>query len=186
MGPIVSQKMHVTLRIGGVSYDLRLVPNSSHPLQAWQATRLVDAKLMRSQHPWAIILANVDGLCDHDLVVGIREKTRYLNFEHNTLFVMHFDGKQFARKWAGSSLGKPFTEFAFAPARKGKGQLLVTIDEWIQGQRAVTAHEWNGFGFRVVGRPKVLAEAVGLEVSNNMITVKQREKRVTFPLQEIQ
>ncbi len=167
----------------GTTFQIRLDPNARHPLQVWLKSTKVCDGLIPDHHPWALEIADVDGDGDDDIVVGINETTRYLKFPHKTLFVMHFDGKQLSRKWAGSTLGRPFTEFCFGPKVAGQGQLLVTLDRCLDGQLALTAHRWSGFGFQKVGNEKFFTDASGLHVEQSNLVLTSNHRLVSIPIQ---
>jgi len=179
---LIQHRLQVQVQIERTPFILKLDPSARHPLQAWKGDRLVAETLIPSHHPWKIVTANVDGKCPYDVAIGVREKTHQLKFEHNTIFVMHFDGKTIARKWAGSTLGADFSDFAFASQGHHKPDLLITLDKPVTGGTQLVTREWNGFGFHLVGRPKVLINATDLQVSGNIITANQNGKRVSFEL----
>ena len=167
----------------GTSFHVRLDPNAKHPLQIWSDTHKITETLIPAHHPWALQIADVDGDGIDDIVVGLNESTRYLKFPHHTLFIMRFDGSHLVRKWAGSTLGRPFTEFCFGPRRPGSAQLLFTLDQLIDGKIALTAHKWSGFGFQRVGRELTFEDASSLRLDHANLIVFSNHCLVTIPYQ---
>ena len=60
---------------------------------------------------WKMTTGDVDGDGKLDIILGVHKSTRFMPFEHNCLFVWGFDGKAATKKWLGSSLSKPFSDF---------------------------------------------------------------------------
>lgn len=97
--------------------------------------------------PWKLMVADVDGDGRSEIVVGVYKSTRYFPRPHNCLFIYGWDGRRGFPKWLGSSLSKPFTDFAFTDFN-GDGQTeLVALETGRDGKESIGAYSWNGFGF---------------------------------------
>jgi hypothetical protein len=79
----------------------------------------------------------------------VYKSTRFFPQPHSCLFVYGWDGKQGYAKWLGSSLGKPFTDFAFIPRHGKPGDELVGLETRRDGKKCVVGYSWIGFGFAV-------------------------------------
>lgn len=141
-----------TLMHGGTAYSVRIDPRAAKPLQVWRRGHKLSEALFKAYHPWSLQLADVEGHGFDEIAVGLTKATKYLPFEHRTLFILRFDGEKIVRVWAGSSMGRPLVDFCFGPKVPGKGQTLITLERTLDGQVAISANEWMGFGFRKVGR----------------------------------
>jgi hypothetical protein len=97
--------------------------------------------------PWKLLIADVDGDGRREIVVGIRKATRYFPKPHNCLFIYSWSGRRAFPKWLGSTLSKPFTDFAFSDLDKDGEDELIAIETMRDGKLCVAIYKWNGFGF---------------------------------------
>lgn len=97
--------------------------------------------------PWKLAVADVDGDSRREIVVGVFKATRYFPKPHNCLFVYGWSGSRAFPKWLGSTLSKPFADFAFANLDGDGEDELVTIETLRDGKHCVAVYSWNGFGF---------------------------------------
>lgn len=169
------------ITIEGNSYAVRLDPAAKRPLQVWSAGRKIAEALSAAYHPWALELADVDGKGRQEICVGLTKPTHQFKFPHRTIFVMRFDGERLVRKWAGSTMGRPLLEFCFGPRNVGEGQVLFTLESTIEGQVALSANRWMGFGFRKVGKQQVWKRARSLRLESESLILNANGKRVSIP-----
>jgi FG-GAP-like repeat len=101
----------------------------------------------RRWKPWKLATADVDGDGRREIVVGIYKATHYFPKPHNCLFMYDWEGQSASPKWLGSSLSKPFTDFAFADLDADGRDNLVAVETTREGKQCVAVYSWNGFGF---------------------------------------
>lgn len=109
--------------------------------------RLLWQGVTRRWKPWKIMVADVDGDGQFEIVVGVYKPTRFFPKPHNCLFVYGWDGKRAFPKWLGSTLSKPFTDFTFADLNHDGHQELVAVETARDRKQWVAVYSWNGFGF---------------------------------------
>ena len=143
------QPMRITADLEGTGRPatLRLNPQSADPVVVVSGGRTASTGIRRAWKPWRIAVSDLNGDGRREIVVALFKTTRSMPKPHNCLFVYRFDGRAITPLWLGSSMGRPFTDFAFGRIGDG-GNRLVTLDIRMDGGRSVTVHRWTGFGFR--------------------------------------
>lgn len=100
-----------------------------------------------SWKPWKMLVADVDGDGQREIILGIKKATRYFPKPHNCLFIYSWNGRRAYPKWLGSTLSKPFTDFVFSDLDKDGEDELIAIETMRDGKVCVAVYSWNGFGF---------------------------------------
>ncbi|HLJ57723.1 MAG TPA: hypothetical protein VKT77_21990 [Chthonomonadaceae bacterium] len=180
--------VHAVLRADlagrGSQVTIRLDSAAEPPITLRDGRRAIDIGVRRHWRPWAIAAADIDGSGRRALIVALYKPTRYLRDPHNCLFVYRYNGREAHPLWLGSSLGRPFSAFAFTPALPGRRTRLVTLDFGLDGRRGVGIHSWDGFGFRCdapVGRWRT-AKIVGVQADGVQVIADGRRR--TVPIRE--
>lgn len=134
--------------------------------------------------PWKLRIADVDGDGRSEIILGVYKATRYFPKPHNCLFVYGWDGSRAFPKWLGSSLSKPFTDFAFADFNADGQNELVALETRRDLLQSVAIYSWNGFGFTLDwqqgawGKAKLVADKAGsllVEADGERIALSERE-----------
>jgi hypothetical protein len=97
--------------------------------------------------PWKLAVADVDGDGRREVAVGVYKSTRFFPKPHNCLFIYAWDGRLAHPKWLGSSLSRPFIDFAFMDGDAERQTKLAAIEIKRDGSRCLALYSWNGFGF---------------------------------------
>ena len=171
---------------GGLTYEVRIDRKAERPLQVWRGGHKLAEALLKRFHPWSLQIADVDGDDVDEIAVGVTKPTPNLPFPHRTLFIMRFDGTKIWRKWAGSTMGRPLLEYCFGPKTHGQPQLLFTLEKQLDGQVALAANRWSGFGFRKVGTQRAWPHASGLHCVADKLIVVINHRNVAVPWKSLQ
>jgi hypothetical protein len=124
-----------------------LDPAQESTVSVWRGNQRLWQGVPKRWKPWKLTLADVDGGGRQEIVVGLHKATRFFPKPHNCLFVYGFDGKTVQKKWLGSGLGRPFTDFTFADMDGDRIQDLVALETTRAGTRCIGVYTWSGFGF---------------------------------------
>jgi hypothetical protein len=163
----------------GRTERIRLDKGSDPALSIHQGNRLMWKGVPARWQPWKLAIADVDGDGRREIVVGVYKSTRFFPRPHNCLFIYDWDGRRAHPKWLGSSLSKPFLDFAFINV-EGRPDRLVAIETKLDGRRCVTVYSWNGFGFTLDWQRGDWREARLIEITGDRITVEADGERTTF------
>jgi hypothetical protein len=145
--PTVKMRIAADAAGKGRKVTVRLDTAGRDPVTLLDRGRSVSFGIRARWRPWSIATADLIGDGRREIVVALYKSTRYLPEKHNCLFVYRYNGQDIYPLWLGSTLGRPFTAFAFDSAATGRGARLVTLDLWLDGRRGITIHRWTGFGF---------------------------------------
>jgi hypothetical protein len=130
--------------------------------------------------PWKLAVADVDGDGRREIIVGVYKSTRYFPKPHNCLFIYAWDGRRAAPKWLGSSLARPFVDFAFVDSDGDGRAELVAIETRRDGRRCLALYSWNGFGFTLDWQRGDWQELRLIEATKDEIIIEADGARVTL------
>jgi hypothetical protein len=163
-----------------------LDPAQDLTLSVWQGKQRLWQGVPKRWRPWKLSLADVDGGGRQEIVVGLTKATRFFPKPHNCLFVYGYKDKKVSKKWLGSGLGRPFTDFTFTDMDGDHVKELIALETTIGGRRCVGVYSWAGFGFtlewergnwkqaRLLGEKQ---ESVRVEADGRQITLGRRSKQ---------
>lgn len=103
--------------------------------------------------PWKIVLSDIDGEGDKEIIIAVRKKTRFDKKLRNRLFAFHFTGGKLVKKWTGSEVGGDWKEFITGDLIPTKGNELIFISKTKEGER-VSVYYWFNFGFLMLAQSK--------------------------------
>jgi len=83
-------------------------------------------------------------------------------------------------------MGRPLLEYCFGPKTHGQPQLLFTLEKQLDGQVALAANRWSGFGFRKVGTQRAWPHASGLHCVADKLIVVINHRNVAVPWKSLQ
>jgi len=116
-------------------------------LSVWRGEGRLWQGVPKHWKPWKVSTADVDGDGKREIIVGVHKATRFFPKPHNCLFVYGWDGERAFPKWLGSSLSRPFTDFAFADVDGDRADELIALETTRDDARCVSVYSWSGFGF---------------------------------------
>lgn len=167
---------------------IRLDKESDPALSIRSGRRAVWQGVPARWKPWKLLVADVDGDGRREVVVGVYKATRFFPRPHNCLFIYSWDGQRAHPKWLGSSLSRPFLDFAFMDVDGDREEELVAIEMKRDRRLCVALYSWNGFGYtldwqrgdwqelRLIGATR---DAIILEADNVRVTVTRNDMRNT-------
>ena len=135
--------------------------------------------------PWKLMVADVDGDGRSEIIVGVYKSTRFFPKPHNCLFIYGWDGRRAYPKWLGSSLSKPFVDFAFVKGEGNSPEELVAIEIKRDGRMCVAVYLWNGFGFTLDWQSGDWRQARLIEATKGGIIVEADGARVQLVSDEM-
>lgn len=156
----------------GQPEEIRLDKESDPSLSISHGKRVLWRGVPARWQPWKLSVADVDGDGHLEIAVGVFKPTRYFPKAHNCLFIYGWDGQSAHPKWLGSSLSRPFVDFAFVNLKDERRGELVAIEIKRDGRRCVAAYSWNGFGFTLDWQRGDWLEARFVEAVNNRIVIE--------------
>lgn len=172
----------VGFRYEALDYRAVLNPAAARPLQVWSGGALVADEAQRAWRPWRLDVTDVDGNGRPDLAIGVLKPTRNLPFDHRTLFVYAFDGERLAKKWLGSSLGRPLVDFAFGPATASSPAPLFTLETDLDRTVVLNRYVWSGFGFGKRSEHGRWTAAADLRVARDGLRLTAEGRPLTLPI----
>lgn len=128
--------------------------------------------------PWKLAVADVDGDGRREIVVGVYKQTRFFPKPHNCLFIYGWDGRRAHPKWLGSSLSRPFVDFAFIDTDGDRQDELAAIEIKRDGRRCIALYSWNGFGFTLDWQRGDWQQATLIEAASGHLIIEADGARV--------
>ena len=147
-------------------------------LRMFHGKKLVWQGILRSLKPWKITTADVDGDGQREIILGVHKGTRFFPKPHNCLFIYNWDGTSASKKWLGSSLSKPFTDFTFGQLDSDRDEELVSLETLADGKKCVMVYSWNGFGFDADWQSGAWPQARLIGVYQGKVIVEVNGRRV--------
>ena len=131
----------------GRTERILLDPAKDPSVSVWRDGQRLWADVRQHWHPYKIAVADLEGNGRSEIIVALNKSTRYLPKRHNCLFVYGFNGSSVYPRWLGSTLGRDFSDFAFANVDGDGKDRLVCLSKRLDGRYALSVYGWNGFGF---------------------------------------
>ena len=175
-----ARRITIDLDRNGKNETLILDAKRDPSLSIYQGKRKTWSGIPRRWKPWKMMTGDVDGDGKHDIILGVHKKTRFMPFEHNCLFVWGFDGKGATKKWLGSSLSKPFSDFLIANVDDDKEDELIALETRRDGRKCLVVYSWIGFGFGADWQSGAWQKACLLRVANKRVVVKADGKNLSI------
>jgi len=172
--------IHTDLDGDGVIEHIKLDDKRDPSLSIRSGRGIIWQGVHRRWKPWKLVVADVDGDGRREIIVAVFKATRYLPRPHNCLFVYGWSGSRAYPKWLGSTLSKPFTEFAFANLDDDLEDELVAIETLRAGRHCVSVYSWNGFGFTLDRQQGSWGQARIIANDTNSVVIEADGQRITI------
>ena len=85
--------------------------------------------------PWKIVLSDIDGEGEKEIITAVRKTTRFDKKLKNRLFAFNFTEGKLVKKWTGSEVGGDWKEFITGDLVSTKGNELIFISKTKGGER---------------------------------------------------
>lgn len=169
----------------GQRESIRLDKESDPSLSILHGSKIMWRGVPARWKAWKLAVADVDGDGQREIIVGVYKATRYFPKPHNCLFIYGWDGQGARPKWLGSSLSRPFVDFAFVDTDRDGQQELAAIERKRDGRYCLAVYSWNGFGFTLDWQRGDWQEARLIESTVERIIVEADGARVTLTSDEM-
>lgn len=173
-----TKSIETDLDFNGKKERIDLNSGRDSTLQIWQGKKLIWQGVPARWQPWKLEIADVDGDGKREIIVGVFKSTKFFPKPHNCLFIYGWEGNRAYKKWLGSSLARPFTDFLFADLDEVKGDELIALETNLDGKKSLGIYKWNGFGFTLEHKFGNWQTAEILGVEKRKIWVKADGERL--------
>jgi hypothetical protein len=177
--------LEVDLDGDGQVERIRLDKESDPSVSILHGSRILWRGVPARWKAWKLAVADVDGDGRREIAVGVYKATRFFPRPHNCLFIYSWDGRRAHPKWLGSSLSRPFVDFAFVDSDGDGEEELAAIETKRDGRRCLAVYSWNGFGFTLDWQRGDWKEARLIETTVKSIIVEADGARVTIDSDEM-
>lgn len=169
----------------GRSERIRLNQGGDPSLSIERGGRVLWRGVPARWKPWKLMVADVDGDGRKEIIVGVYKSTRFFPKPHNCLFIYAWDGRRAHPKWLGSSLSRPFFDFAFLDTDGDGEEELAAIEMRRDGRFCLALYSWNGFGFTLYWQGGDWEKAKSIKAARDGITVEADGAQLKFKSDEM-
>lgn len=168
---IISQELITDLNNDGISEKLILVTgknmfNSRLVIMREEQMLSVIHWESGTKPIWKVAVGDIDNDGMKEIAVGLWKYSWVDNSEGNRLSLYNWDGRSITAKWRGSTLSKPFYDFAIADVDGDNTAELITLEKrpGTQEQYFLVIYHWTGFGFSVEWQNQIKESIVALNI----------------------
>lgn len=131
--------------------------------------------------PWKIVLADVDGDGEKEILIAVHKTTHFDAEAKNRLFIFTFDGEKLYKKWTGSQIAGWWSDFYVGDLLPIRGEQLLFVER-IDGGARLQLYYWFDFGFQLLATSATYDDIVDAVVQGEnqlLLTYVTNGKKVT-------
>ncbi|MDF2907592.1 MAG: hypothetical protein K0R34_2913 [Herbinix sp.] len=102
--------------------------------------------------PWKLVLADVDGDGEQEILTAVRKTTFYDKEEKNRLFIFNYINGKLVKKWTGSDIAGSWEDFVSGELVDTKGEEIIFITKTKEGSEKLFVYHWFDFGFLMLAQ----------------------------------
>lgn len=156
---------------GDMKYGDRLLVFTRGEGESWERSYENDFTGLK---PWKLILADIDGDTEPELLTAVRKTTFYDKEEKNRLFIFNYTDGKLMKKWTGSDIAGSWENFVTGDLASTKGEELIFISRTREGKERLLVYYWFDFGFLM------LAQSGDYEEITEVVIVSENRMRITY------
>ncbi len=104
--------------------------------------------------PWKLLVADIDGDGEKELLTAVKKTTHYDKEEKNRLFVFNYKEGKLVKKWTGSDIAGNWEDFIAGDLVDTKGEEIIFITKEEVGKEKLFVYHWFDFGFLMLAHSK--------------------------------
>jgi hypothetical protein len=128
--------------------------------------------------PWKLMLSDVDGDGEKDLVAAVRKTTYYDEEEKNRLFIFDYKEGKLVKKWTGSDIAGNWEDFITGDLVDADGEELLFISNTKEGKDRLLVYHWFDFGFLMLAQSEDYEDIIQVKIiEENRLSMTYRKEK---------
>jgi hypothetical protein len=124
--------------------------------------------------PWKLVLADVDGDDEIEIMTGVKKTTIYDKEEKNRLFIFNYKNGKLIKKWTGSDIAGTWEGFIAGELVGTKGEEIIFITKTNDQTEKLLVFHWFDFGFIMLAQSEDYEDILEVEIR------KENLLRITY------
>lgn len=124
--------------------------------------------------PWKLVLADIDGDDEIEILTGVKKTTIYDKEEKNRLFIFNYKNGKLIKKWTGSDIAGTWEGFIAGELVDTKGEEIIFITKTKDQTEKLLVFHWFDFGFIMLAQSEDYEDIIEVEIR------KENLLRITY------
>jgi hypothetical protein len=124
--------------------------------------------------PWKLVLADIDGDDEIEILTGVKKTTIYDKEEKNRLFIFNYKNGKLIKKWTGSDIAGTWEGFIAGELVDTKGEEIIFITKTKDQTEKLLVFHWFDFGFIMLAQSEDYEDMIEVEIR------KENLLRITY------